>query len=224
MAIWGVLPVKDFRDAKTRLAPVLSPDERRALFPLMVEDVLVALTAAHGLAGVLVLTRDPEAAALARRRGARVLAEPKNRGQTAAVTRACATLEAEGAAGILALPGDIPLATTAEIEAALAAHRPAPAVTIVPAWDERGSNCMVCSPPTVIPFAFGNDSFAPHKAAARARGIEPTIVALPGIGLDVDNPRDLRMALARGGTSRALDWLTGSGIAARLEAVDDASA
>lgn len=222
--MWGVLPVKDFRDAKTRLAPALTPAERRTLFPLLVEDVLAAMTAARGLAGVLVLTRDPEAAALARCWDARVLSEPENRGQTAAVTLACLTLEAEGVEGVLALPGDIPLVTPDEIDAALAAHRPAPALTIVPAWDERGSNCMICSPPTVIPFGFGNDSFAPHKAAARARGIEPTIVPLPGIGLDIDNPRDLRMALARGGASRALDWLAGSGIAARLEAVDDASA
>jgi 2-phospho-L-lactate/phosphoenolpyruvate guanylyltransferase len=39
---------------------------------------------------------------------------------------------------------------------------------------------------------FGDDSFLPHLAAARALGIEPTIVKLPGIGLDIDQPRDLQ--------------------------------
>jgi len=41
--MWGVLPVKNFENAKTRLAPALSPDERRTLFRLMVEDVLAAM-------------------------------------------------------------------------------------------------------------------------------------------------------------------------------------
>ena len=32
--------------------------------------------------------------------------------------------------------------------------------------------------------------------AARAHGIEPTIVRLPGIGLDIDHPADLRAFVA----------------------------
>ena len=43
----------------------------------------------------------------------------------------------------------------------------------------------------VMPLRFGDDSFLPHLAAARALGIEPTIVKLPGIGLDIDQPADL---------------------------------
>ena len=68
---------------------------------------------------------------------------------------------------------------------------PAPSFTIVPAHDERGSNAVLCSPPLVMPLRFGDDSFFPHLAAARALGIEPTIVKLPGIGLDIDQPVDL---------------------------------
>lgn len=221
MSVWGVLPVKDFGDAKTRLSTELSPDERRALFPVMVEDVLDALTSAPSLAGVLVLTRDPDATALAKRYGARVLAEPANQGQTSAVTLAVETLQGEGVSTTLAVPGDIPMATADEIETALAAHGDDLALTIVPAWDERGSNCMICSPPTVIPFSFGNDSFVPHKAAARAAGIEPGIVKLTGIGLDVDNPDDLRRILVHDADTRTHRFLAESGIAARLLAKAD---
>ena len=42
---------------------------------------------------------------------------------------------------------------------------------------------------------FGDDSFLPHLAAARAMGIEPTIVKLPGIGLDIDQPEDVQALL-----------------------------
>ena len=52
---------------------------------------------------------------------------------------------------------------------------------------------MLCVPPTVMPLRFGDDSFLPHLAEARILGIEPTIVKLPGVGLDIDQPKDLAM-------------------------------
>jgi 2-phospho-L-lactate guanylyltransferase len=42
---------------------------------------------------------------------------------------------------------------------------------------------------------FGDDSYFPHLAASRRSGIEPTVVRLPGIGLDIDHPADLRAFL-----------------------------
>ena len=73
----------------------------------------------------------------------------------------------------------------------------APGVTLVPSHDRRGTNCVLCSPPDVLPFAFGHDSFEPHCEAARAQGIAPRIIALPGLGLDIDTPDDLRAFMAR---------------------------
>jgi 2-phospho-L-lactate guanylyltransferase len=68
-------------------------------------------------------------------------------------------------------------------------------LTIVPAHDELGSNAVLCAPPLVMPLRFGDDSYFPHLATARRYGIEPTIVRLPGIGLDIDHPVDLRAFL-----------------------------
>jgi 2-phospho-L-lactate guanylyltransferase len=215
--MWAVLPAKDMVDAKQRLAAVLSPAERRLLFRTMYEDVLAALAEASGLAGIAVVTRDPEAAAVARAYGTHLIEEPENRGQTAAIERAAEALAADGAAGMLTLPGDAPLITAREIEAVLTAHGTgAPAMTIVPAHDRLGSNCIAVSPPGLIPFSFGNDSFRPHLAAARKRGVEPRIVDLPGIGLDIDTPDDLRTLIDRGGRTRTHAYLDSIGIAARL--------
>ena len=91
----------------------------------------------------------------------------------------------------MTMPGDIPRLSSAEIAATLAAHRAAPAFTIVPAHDDLGSNTVVCSPPDVVPLRFGEDSFYPHLDAARDRGIDPLIVRQPGIGMDIDHPVDL---------------------------------
>lgn len=189
--IWAVVPVKEFADAKQRLAPALAAAQRRRLAAAMLQDVLAVLAAAPALAGLIVVTCDPEARALAERFGARIIGEHARAGQTAAVTAAASMLAREGADGMLAVPGDIPLIEAAEVAAVLAAHGPPPAFTIVPAHDGRGSNAVLCSPPDAVPLAFGNDSFQPHLEAARGRGIEPMVLRLPGIGLDIDNPADL---------------------------------
>ena len=217
--MWAVLPAKDMADAKQRLADALSAPERRLLFRTMYEDVLTAMAGVTALDGLAVVTRDPEAAAVAEAHGARVIPEAENEGQTAAVEKGAKVLAAEGVQGILTVPGDAPLITVDEIEAVLSAHQGSPAMTIVPAHDRRGSNCIALSPPDLMPFSFGNDSFRPHLAAARAAGVEPLIVELPGIGLDIDTPDDLRQLLDRPGDSRTHRYLDSSGIADRLRPI-----
>ena len=207
--IYAVVPVKDLEGAKQRLADVLGPPARTALFRAMLEDVLEALAGVASLAGVALVTRDPEALALAGRYGAECLIEPENRGHTAAVEFAAKILAGRGAGALLQVPGDIPRVSAGEIEAVIAAHAPAPAVTIAPSRDHRGSNAVLCSPPNVFPFRFGDDSFYPHLAAARALGIEPTVIERPGIGLDIDTPDDLKTFLATPSQTRAYRLLTG---------------
>jgi 2-phospho-L-lactate/phosphoenolpyruvate guanylyltransferase len=216
--LWVVVPVKDLQHAKQRLAGVLSAAERRALFRAMLEDVLSALAASRGLVGRLIVTRDPEAKQLANRYGARVLAEEANHGHTAASSFGARTLAKEGSAGMLQLPADIPLVTPADIEALLQAHGSAPAITLAPSRDRRGSNAVACSPPALLPLRFGDDSFVPHLERARALGVEPRIVERPGLALDIDTPADLAAFLAAPSPTRTHAYLVESGIAGRFEA------
>ena len=206
--VHAVVPVKDLGNAKQRLAGVLGQPERTALFRAMLEDVLEALAGAASIARIVLVTRDAQAMALARRYDAECLVEPENRGHTVAVEFAAGELAARGAEALLQVPGDIPRVTSEEIEAVVAAHAPAPAVTIAPSRDHRGSNAVLCSPPDVFPFRFGDDSFHPHLAAARAIGIEPTVVERAGIGLDIDTPDDLEAFLASPSDTRAHRLLT----------------
>ncbi len=209
--MFAVVPVKDLGQAKQRLAGHLSAERRRGLYLAMLEDVLAALAATPGLSGIVVVTRDRDAMDLARHYAARILVEPENLGQSQAVGLAAKTLAGEGAKGLLAIPGDVPLATPGELARVLATHRGSPGFTIVPASDGRGSNCILCSPPDLIPFHFGNDSFLPHLAEARSAGVEPRIVELPGIGLDIDTPDDLARFMAIPSATRARAYMEGEG-------------
>lgn len=192
--IWAALPVKAFAGAKQRLSPLLSPARRAALAEAMLEDVLAALAAAR-LDGILVNTVEPRAVKLAEHYHARVIAKDARSGHTGAVTAMARVLAGEGCEGMLAIPADIPRATTAEIDAVLTAARPAPSFTISPAHDKLGSNAVLCCPPEVVSLRFGPDSFFPHLEAARRQGLEPAVVPLPGIALDIDHPGDLQAFL-----------------------------
>jgi 2-phospho-L-lactate guanylyltransferase len=189
--IWAIVPVKELDGAKQRLAGLLTPAHRSALAEVMVGEVLDAITGAHGLAGLVVVTLDPRITALARRLGARIITDGAREGHTGSVTAAIRILVHERRGGMMAMPGDIPAVTPAEIEAVLAAHGAAPSFTISPAHDDLGSNAVICSPPDAVPLRFGDNSFFPHLDAARRCDIEPVVVRQPGIAMDIDQPVDL---------------------------------
>jgi 2-phospho-L-lactate/phosphoenolpyruvate guanylyltransferase len=201
--VWAVIPVKEMGNAKQRLAPLLSAPLRQALALAMLEDVVAAVAAVTGLGGALLVTVDPDAKRLARRYAMATLADGARDGHTGAVAAGARHLTAQGRTTMLTLPGDVPLVTAGEIERLINAHGSAPAFTIAPAHDELGSNAIVMSPPQVVPLRFGEDSYFPHLAAARACGIEPCVVRLPGLALDIDNPRDLQHFLQLGSQTRA---------------------
>ena len=205
--IWAVVPVKDTSAAKQRLAAAVPPALRQALMLAMLEDVLAALAEASDLAGRLLVTTDLSAQRLATRYGFDWLTDGAADGHTGAVAAAARHLALNGAAGMLTVPGDIPLVTAGEITQLLAAHRPAPAFTIAPSHDEQGSNAIIVSPPDAVPLRFGDNSFFPHLAAAEAHGIAPTVLHLPGIALDIDNPADLLHFGQLGSRTRAGLWL-----------------
>lgn len=206
--IWAVVPIKELEGAKQRLAPLLTPAQRRALIEVMMAEVLETVVTVPGLAGVVVVTLDPHATALAERLGARVLTDGARDGHTGSVAAGLRMLAAEGRDGMLTLPADIPAATSQEISLVLDAHLPGPAFTISPAHDYLGSNLVICSPADAVPLRFGDNSYYPHLDAARRCGIEPTVMHQPGIALDIDHPADLAAFLAlpssRGTRTRAL--------------------
>jgi 2-phospho-L-lactate/phosphoenolpyruvate guanylyltransferase len=218
MAVWAVVPVKECYRAKERLTPLLAPAMRQALALAMLEDVLSALAAVSGLSGIIVVTADSDASRLAAQYRARILKEGARDGHTGAVAAAARWLTGVRDVGMLTLPGDIPLVSAGEIEQIIAAHHPAPSFTIVPSHDEGGSNAILLSPPDAVPLRFGVNSFYPHLRMARERGIYPTVLRLPGIALDLDNPEDLAVFMQRSSSNRARALLAATIMPAPLAA------
>ncbi|HYR67083.1 MAG TPA: 2-phospho-L-lactate guanylyltransferase [Reyranella sp.] len=216
--IWAVVPIKELEGAKQRLAPLLSPAERRALIEVMMGEVLEAVAGARSLAGIVVVTVDPQATALAARLGARVVTDGARDGHTGSVTAGLRLLAREGRGGMITLPADIPAVTPQEIDLVVAAHLPAKSFTISPAHDDLGSNAVICSPPDSVPLRFGDNSYFPHLEAAERCGIEPTVIRQPGIAMDIDHPVDLAafLRLPQSAGTRTRAFLEEASIPERL--------
>ena len=192
-----LVPVKNLVDAKQRLSPLLSPEERVALARAMCEDVLQALARWQSRPTVAVVTSDSFARDLAARFHFEVVADD-NSGETNAIDMATAFCTERGAESTLVVPADIPLIDSSELQKIVDCAPPGGAV-LVPDAAGRGTNAAWRSPGDLFPLRFGNDSFLPHLAAAKATGLPCVVLELPGIALDVDRPDDLRELAAASG-------------------------
>ncbi len=210
-----LIPVKDLRGAKQRLKEVLSQEQRTLLAEAMLTDVVEAVEGWKGRPPVALVTSYPAAIRMARACGFEIIKDPENPGETGAIAMATQIAIERGAQETLVLPGDMPLLTSAELETVYAAA-PAEGAVLVPSADKRGSNAVLRRPADLIPLRFGNDSFVPHREAARATGKPVVVLELEGIGLDIDTPADLATLLSFPTRSRAQLLLEHWNIADRL--------
>ena len=198
-----LIPMKPLSGAKERLAPALSPDERRTLSLAMLSDVIAA---ARGFARVWVLNSDAEAAALARAAGVEAVDDPApGLGLNPSLAAATSMAIEAGATGVLVVSADLPSVAAADLEALTVA-----AVSLAPDRGGAGTNALWRSPGDVMGVAFGPSSLAGHATLAWDAGVGALVVERPGLALDVDTPDDLAAAYAHGvgaATRRALEEL-----------------
>ena len=197
-----LVPVKDLGNAKQRLGEAFDQARRSLLAEAMLRDVLTAAAGVASRLDVFLVTGDARAKALAAEFNFAVIEDTRNESETAAIAMATTWCESHGYDTTVVVPGDVPLVTAAELHRVLDAA-PDEGAVFVPAYDRRGSNCVLRRPASIIPLRFGNDSFLPHCEAMRKTGKPLVILEMPGIGLDIDNPHELGLLVQRDGDTHA---------------------
>ena len=197
-----LIPFKSLITAKQRLAPALNAQQRSQFAEAMLLDVMNAAAGIMSRIAVALVTGDQRAQALAREFGFIIINDERNESETAAIEMATDWSEQQGYDTTIVIPADIPLITANELHRVLQSA-PLEGAVFVPAYDRRGSNCILRRPASLIPLRFGNDSFLPHCEAMKRTGKELVIFESPGIGLDVDNPDELDLLIRRSGATRA---------------------
>jgi 2-phospho-L-lactate guanylyltransferase len=193
VTLWAIVPVKPLRRSKSRLSTVLSEDERTSLSRELLTHTLDILGKVPGVEHTLVVSRDSMALSLARDHGAHTVQENGTPELNRALIRATLVARGYGVSRVLILPADLPLITGEDIERFVALGVDPPVVVIAPDRHGTGTNALLSSPPGLIEYDFGPDSFQRHVDRATASGARLEVCRLPSFALDVDLPEDLEL-------------------------------
>ncbi|PJF35288.1 MAG: 2-phospho-L-lactate guanylyltransferase [Candidatus Thermofonsia Clade 1 bacterium] len=191
MTTWAIVPVKPFVRAKSRLASVLTPEQREALAERMLRHGLAILSNVPAITGLMVISRDGRVLAIAREYGAQTVQESGTPELNAALMRATELARLRGASSVLVVPADLPLYTVQDIEEVLQLGRYSRTVVLVPDRNEDGTNAMLVNPPALIPYSFGAGSFQRHCELAQQHGATLKVHRSEHLSIDIDTPSDL---------------------------------
>lgn len=189
--IWAIVPVKPLRRGKSRLAGMLTEDERTCLNRFLLEHVLNTLNQVPEIGHTLVVSRDPAALALTRSMGGRTVLEDGAPEFNTALRRATAVAKAHNAQAALIIPADLPLITPEDIQEVLSLGKEQPVVVISPDRRMDGTNALFINPIGNFEFAYGSGSFTKHRTNATKAKTHVEICHNSNIGLDLDLPEDL---------------------------------
>jgi len=202
-----LIPVKDLTHAKTRLAGLLSEDERQRLAWSMFEDVGRAAAGARKPDRVVLVTSFGPAVEHGRKLGWDILLEESQVSESASIDWASRALSERGFQSVMRLPADLPLVRAEDIDALMSLELECPGALLVPSREGTGTNAIIRTPPALFPSRFGPNSLALHRQEAARVGVECLIVDKVRIALDIDEPADVELLVEHGRSTRAFEVL-----------------
>ena len=192
MSVWAIIPVKPLGRAKSRLAPVLTPEQRFAFAEALLRNTLLKVLDVPEVVGCLVVSRDNYVLSLSRDLGAYTVLESSAQELNGALLRATKVISAWNTDGVVILPADIPLINVDDLTYVIGATRQPQSVVIVPDRQRQGTNTLVVRPPGLFHYDFGLNSFDKHLALAQQITQNVIICERPALMLDLDTPDDLQ--------------------------------
>jgi 2-phospho-L-lactate guanylyltransferase len=187
MSCFAVMAVRPVDEGKSRLADELSADDRKSLNINMFRHVFDIVREVVPVSCIIVVSRSEALLEEARAGGAHGAIET-GRELNAALAEGSRIAVGRGASALLTISSDLPFLTAEDVEAMLAAEG-----DVVIATDRAGigTNALLIRRPFAMPYRYGGESLAAHKAAAAEAGLTITVVQRPGLARDIDTPADL---------------------------------
>ncbi len=193
MTLWAIVPVKPLRRGKSRLAEVLSEEERLGLNSQLLIHTIDTLREIPEIEQVLVVSRDQAALSLARAHGARTVQENGAPELNVALTRATIVAKQYATRGVLIIPSDLPMISREDISTMLDMVKDPPVVVVAPDRKMEGTNALLVCPVGLIEYDYGPNSFERHCLSAKEAGARLEICELASLALDMDVPEDLEL-------------------------------
>lgn len=200
--LWALVPLKNLAQAKSRLAPAVDPETRRALVLAMAEDVLATLDRVAVIERILLVSNEPEAGSLLRHDGRsiersgspEVFYSSDQEGLNRELEQAAVYAATQGAERVLILHADLPWLHPATLERFIG-RCPADAACVARDKIGTGTNALLAPLPLPLPLVFGVESLPKFRAEAAARNVELLVIDDTELAQDIDRPEDFQRLL-----------------------------
>ncbi|MCQ2964527.1 MAG: 2-phospho-L-lactate guanylyltransferase [archaeon] len=210
--IYAIIPVSQFSNAKTRLSPFLSPEERENLLKAMLKDIANALKPI--VDKIIIISKDDEVLTYARELELTTLIEEDhektknlkasdNSGLNLALKQAMKWSRTK-TRKVIILPSDIPLIGKTNIKLLIDQAKKLDFI-IVPSKG-GGTNTLITKP-LAIDMKFGEFSFKKHIEEAEKKKLNPMIHDSFYMALDVNTTEDLGEIMIHGNGTETKKYL-----------------
>jgi 2-phospho-L-lactate guanylyltransferase len=191
--IRAIVPMKPITEGKSRLAPMLTADQRALLSLAMLIRVLGAAATTPGIKDVVVYGGDDAVRQACERAGAGWRLDPGS-GLNGCLAAGFSDSVDEGATHGMFLPADLPLVTPEALSMLIEAGRNNQ-IAITPDLANDGTNALLIDLAIPFPTLLGEASFERHVRQAKHLGIDHVVHRPKNLrlelGLDIDTAPDM---------------------------------
>ena len=199
--IYAIIPVSKFKNAKTRLSPFLSEEERESLLKVMLQDVTDTLK--KHVDKIFIISRDEDVLNYAKKLNLDTILEDENSNLNKALKQAMKYCKGK-AKKIIIVPSDVPLIGKTNVQMLIDASKSLDFI-IVPS--KGGGTNMIIMKPMAIHTRFEGFSYKEHVQAAERKKLNPQVHDSFFMALDVNTAEDLGEIMIHGEKTHTRKYL-----------------
>ncbi len=199
--IYAIIPVTKFKNAKTRLSPFLSEEERENLLKAMLHDVTDALK--KHVDKIIIISRDEDVLSYAETLNLETMLEDENSNLNKALTQAMKYCKGK-TRKVIIVPSDIPLIGKTNIKILIDASKNLDFI-IVPS--KGGGTNMIIMKPLAIRTKYEGFSYQKHLKEAERKKLNPQVHDSFFMALDVNTTEDLGEIMIHGEKTHTRKYL-----------------
>ena len=199
--IYAIIPVSKFKNAKTRLSPFLTEEEREELLKAMLHDVTDTLK--RYVDKIFIISRDEDVLSYAEKLNLDTILEDENSNLNKALVQAMKYCKGK-AKKIIIVPSDVPLIGKTNVQMLIDASKSLDFI-IVPS--KGGGTNMIIMKPMAIRTRFEGFSYKEHVQAAERKKLNPQVHDSFFMALDVNTAQDLGEIMIHGEKTHTRKYL-----------------
>ena len=199
--IYAIIPVSKFKNAKTRLSPFLSEEERESLLKVMLQDVTDTLK--KHVDKIFIISRDEDVLNYAKKLNLDTILEDENSNLNKALKQAMKYCKGK-AKKIIIVPSDVPLIGKTNVQMLIDASK---SLDCIIGPSKGGGTNMIIMKPMAIHTRFEGFSYKEHVQAAERKKLNPQVHDSFFMALDVNTAEDLGEIMIHGEKTHTRKYL-----------------